>query len=80
MLRHGLARHLEPLAELAECLAVSFLQPIEQQSATRVSQRFEDEIDVRAHAFIMQPYGCMSSGKRRGCNRSAGSVILPTRF
>ena len=54
MLAHRLPRHLEVLAQLAECLAVVLSKPIQQQPAARVRQRPEDPV----HLIVRHPPLC----------------------
>ena len=46
MLGDGLARHVEPLAELAERLAVLAVQPVEEAPAACVGQGAKDRIVI----------------------------------
>src|SRR3954453_16440967 len=59
MLRYRLARHGQPLAQLAQRLAVPRVQPVQQPSPARVRQGTED--GVVAHHRNMQLSDCMSS-------------------
>ena len=46
MFRHGLAGHVEALAEIAQRLAVPVAQPVEKLAAAGVCQRFEDGVII----------------------------------
>ena len=67
VLAHRLAGHVQPCAELAERLAVPFVQAVEQEPPARVGQRPEDLVHllspICSHlaAYDRQPRGCMSS-------------------
>ena len=58
VLRHGLPRHGEAIAELVQGLAVSGMKPIQQRPPRSIGQRLEDFIHGRDNR---QPNGCMSS-------------------
>src|SRR5689334_9718992 len=58
VLGHRLARHGEPVAELAQGLAIAGVKPVEQQASRMISQRAKDLVHA---ANNRQPKGCMSS-------------------
>src|SRR5262245_39225681 len=60
MLGDRLARHIESPAQLPERLAVVRVQPVEQLPAAGIGKRAKNS--VVAHAFNMQPNGCLSRG------------------
>jgi hypothetical protein len=58
------SRHVQVLAQLAQCLAVVFAQTVEQVPQGWVSQRLEDRahrFTFEAHASIMQVFTCITS-------------------
>ncbi len=46
VLRDTLARHVEMLAQLVQCLAVVFVQHVQESSSTWVGERLEEDVDV----------------------------------
>src|ERR1700756_1419396 len=60
MLRDRLAGHVEPLAQLAERLAIPALQSIQQLPAARVGQSAKYSILI--HAGNMEPLGYLTVG------------------
>src|SRR5262249_21898129 len=59
MLRHGLAGHLVPFAQLAQRLAVLPAEAIQQPPAIGIRQGAEDRVLV-VHPANMQLVGCLS--------------------
>src|SRR6266481_3232500 len=57
VLRHGLPRHVEAVAEFVQGLAVPGVKPVQQRPPRRIGQRFEDLIHGGDNR---QPNGCMS--------------------
>lgn len=51
MLRHGLARHVHMLTQCRKRLAILPVQEVKQMPAARVSQRFENFVDVQANGL-----------------------------
>ena len=70
MLGHGLATHVEMLAELAERLPVVRVQLVEQEPSAGVGESLEHLVHVGVHDVIMQPFGCMS--REPGCSFQTG--------
>src|SRR5271169_6253064 len=57
MLRHRLAGHVQPLAQLAKRLATLPVQPVQQLPAARIGQSTKHSIVI--HTRNMEPYGSL---------------------
>src|SRR5262249_23694329 len=55
MLGHSLTRHLQPLAQLAQRLAILPVQPVQQLPAARIGQG--PKYSVVIHVYNMEPFG-----------------------
>ena len=62
MLRDRLARHVQPLAQLAQRLTIPLVQPVQQLPAARIGQRAKHSIVI--HAGDTEPFGYLTIGNR----------------
>src|SRR5215470_11695981 len=60
MLRDGLARHIEPLTQFAERLAILSMQPVEKLPTASVSQSSKNSVVI--HFSHMQPFSYLPIG------------------
>ena len=72
MFAHRLAAHVQMLAKLAQGLAISVVQSVEQGSPASVGQGFEN--DIHKCAPFMQPNGCMSRRTKCFARRMASEM------
>src|SRR6266404_6265356 len=66
MLCYRLAAHFHPLTQITQGLAISGVQPIEEQPPARIRQRPKHTVVI--HHMNMQPYGYLSRGGSNAAN------------
>jgi hypothetical protein len=69
-----LARHLDAFTELREGLPVFGEEPVEKQASAGICEGSEDEVGIVHEEDIMQPFGCMSSGRPKRLTVRGGST------
>ena len=72
---NGLACHVEPVAKLAQRLAIPLVQPVEQVSPACISQSMEHSVVIIAHNT--EPFGYLIYATHRLPVKSAQIIGLP---